>query len=145
MRCICIDRNGLRCLSNTELMSTGSVLGEGIYLSTQFAYSARYATLGWHWMKGMYKDGLQVVSICEAPASSLAKTGILRSFGTFMIPKEHQESLALRYLLVFGKDDKIPQANIIDGHIMSYGDHTVVLSQHYERITQKYASGSSSR
>ena len=96
-------------------------------------------------MKGMYKDGLQVVSICEAPASSLAKTGILRSFGTFMIPKEHQESLALRYLLVFGKDDKIPQANIIDGHIMSYGDHTVDLSQHYERITQKYASGSSSR
>ena len=135
---IVIDRNGLRCLSNTKLMSTGSVMGQGIYLSTQFAYSARYATPGWHWTKGMYKDGLHVVSICESPSSSI-KTGIISAGGTFVVPKEHQGNLAVRFLLVFRCDDKIPEANFVDGHILSYGDHTVDLSQHYERIRKKYS------
>lgn len=140
-----ILRNGLRCLSNTGLMSSGSSLGDGIYLANNFDYSANYTadSMGSsdHWMNGMYMNHFCVVSICEVFSSP----AIMGSSGIFVVPKEHEGSVAVRYLFVYAAQDKISGAGISDGHILSYGDDRVNLSQHYQTIRQKYASGSCSQ
>ena len=143
---IVIDRNGLRCFSNTKLMNTGKRFGDGIYFSDSFPYSALYATdiMGSqnHWMNGMYKQRLFVVGLFEVISSPSIREEADQF--TFVVPKEHEENVALRYLIVHDQYHLLShEEKIVDGHILSYGDHNVDLSQHYERITQKYASAAS--
>lgn len=140
-----ILRNGLRCLSNTKLMSAGNSLGEGIYLANNFDYSANYTADSTgspdHWMNGMYMNRFCVVSICEVISSPAIKG----SSGIFVVPKEHEGRVAVRYLFVYAAHDRISGAAISDGHILCYGGDRVNLHQHYESIRQKYASGSFSQ
>lgn len=139
-----ILRNGLRCFSGTKLMSSGHSLGDGIYLANNFNYSAGYATSSMAssvpWMNGMYVKGFSVVSICEVISSSTIKEGS----GIWAVPKEHEGSVAIRYLLVYASHVKNLSAVISDGHILSYNGDKVNLFQHYQNIREKYVAGSCS-
>ena len=85
-----------------------------------------------------------VLSICEVISSpSIKESEAAFSSFTFVVPKEQEENVTVRYLLVYDHFQML-KANIVDGHILSHGDHNVDLSQHYKRITQKYASAAPS-
>ena len=128
-------------------MSSGIYVGEGIYLANNFASSAFYSTgCRNHWKNGMYKEGIHVVGICEVISSPTIQE---ESGDTIVIPQEYEGNVALRYLLVYenfhrSSHVEIPDIRIPDGNILSYGHQNVDLSEHYERIRQRYASSSCS-
>lgn len=139
-----ILRNGVRCFSSTKLMSSGNSLGDGIYLADNLHYSAGYATSSTAyavpWMNGMFMDGFYVVSICEVISPTKVKEGS----GIWAVPKEHEGSVAVRYLLVYASHDKRLSAGISDGHILSYLGDRVNLFEHYQNIREKFVAGSCS-
>lgn len=140
-----ILRNGLRCLSNTKLMSSGKSLGDGIYLANNFERSSHYADSSIQssdpWMNGMYMNGFCVVSICEVISSPTIK----EQSDIWVVPKEHEGSVAVRYLLVYAARNNFLRAGISEGHILSHRGESVDLFQHYQSIRQKYAAGSCSQ
>ena len=121
-------------------MSAGSSLGEGIYLANTFEYSANYSVGSSYpgWMNSMYPESFYVVSVCEV----ISAPTINEALGIFVVPREHEGSVAVRYLLVYAGADQILRARISDGHILLHGGDSVDLFQHYKSIRQKYASGS---
>lgn len=143
-----MDRNGLRCLSDTKLMSSGKTMGDGIYLADSFIHSAKYALRSGcddGWNNGMLKEGyFFVVGICEV----ISSPSIKEESGICVVPKESEGNVAVRYLLVCKRDvrddifEKDLRANISNGHILSHGAHTVDLSEHHQKIKRKYASWS---
>lgn len=139
-----ILRNGVRCFSSTKLMSSGNSLGDGIYLADNLNYSAGYATSSTAsavpWMNGMFMDGFYVVSICEVISPTKVKEGS----GIWAVPKEHEGSVAVRYLLVYASHDKRLSAGISDGHILAYLGDKVNLFEHYQNIREKFVAGSCS-
>ncbi|XP_024532530.1 uncharacterized protein LOC9640710 [Selaginella moellendorffii] len=90
-----ILRNGVRSMSNTRYMSTGAASGMGIYAATTLAMSRGYCSVGGSGAGyGRFGTGTSCVGVIEvfAPVS-------LSHY--YVIPKEHEKSVALRYLIVF--------------------------------------------
>eukprot|EP00253_Pinus_taeda_P013918 PITA_13918 len=141
-----ILRNGLRCLTDTKLMTTGKTKGEGIYLADTLELAttyARYWKLNNRWNDDMVDEdgGFYVVGLYEVISSSIKEED-----GYCVVPKESEGNVAVRYLLVnFSDDMKGLIANISDGRILSHGGHSVDLSQHHQSIRRKYDSISCSQ
>ena len=60
-----ILRIGLKNMSGTKFMSTGSVYGPGIYLSNSVKISKDYSTSQLSWQNSMFGEHVCVLAICE--------------------------------------------------------------------------------
>ncbi|KAI5079423.1 hypothetical protein GOP47_0004902 [Adiantum capillus-veneris] len=103
-----ILRNGLRCLSNTSLMSAGASYGSGIYFGSFLEVSMRYCTQSGHgWSHGPLKEGFSVLAICEIIKGSLiGEQDIsyeITGRGIMVVPPEHEKDVAIRYVIVLGE------------------------------------------
>lgn len=88
-----ILRAGLRNFSNTSMMSTGAVMGSGIYLALNAATSAAYCRYqNSSWSKSSISGNVQCIALCEVigkpPASGVA-----------VIPDE--EHVSVRFLFLY--------------------------------------------
>jgi hypothetical protein len=91
-----ILRTGLRNLSGTDLMSTGAVYGNGIYLAAESGTSIGYAQSfrGWdHSLHGQPGDEYRCMALCEVINAGY------KANPYYVVPKE--EDIVTRYLFIF--------------------------------------------
>ena len=91
-----ILRTGLRNLSGTDLMSTGAVYGNGIYLAAESGTSIGYAQSfrGWNLSShGNPGDEFRCMALCEVVNAGYTANPY------YVIPKE--EDIVTRYLFIF--------------------------------------------
>ncbi|XP_057817025.2 uncharacterized protein LOC131030312 isoform X2 [Cryptomeria japonica] len=104
-----ILRNGLRCLSGTQYMSSGMAHGRGIYFSDNINVSAGYCKTRYEWANGKFRN-CSVIAICEIFLDTVNR-------GTYatVVPPEHENNVVIRYLIVFsGREHNIlePTSNL---------------------------------
>jgi hypothetical protein len=91
-----ILRTGLRNLSGTDLMSTGAVYGNGIYLAAESGTSIGYAQSfkGWNLSShGQLGDEYRCMALCEVINAGYTANPY------YVVPKE--EDIVTRYLFIF--------------------------------------------
>ncbi|CDW86592.1 uba ts-n domain containing protein [Stylonychia lemnae] len=100
-----ILRNGLRNLSNTQLMTAGAAYGNGIYassnLSTSSGYTMRYSNGPKFWQNiGANLHQNYVIAICEIIKKSTYKKD--ENYNIVVVPDE--DDIILRYLFIIKHD-----------------------------------------
>lgn len=98
-----------------------------ISILNNFEYSAKYAGKSVEysdtWANGTYINGFHVVGICEV----IYCPTIREKSGIFVVPKEYEESVALRYLLVYAGHHKKFKARNSACNILSHGGHSATM------------------
>lgn len=126
-----IIRNGLRCLSSTNYMSSGKAYGEGIYFSTKMDDSCSYSSPLSGWLNGKLKD-YGVVAICEILSGQIHFVN--QSY--LVIPPKNENDVAIRYLILWNnKNNKTRSVTITDNHMLS-GETD--LHVHYKLLRNRY-------
>lgn len=90
-----IIRNGLRCLSRTDYMSSGTAYGQGIYFSTELDVARSHSSPISGWRNGNLKE-YGVVAICEI----LSGQWYFVNESCLVVPSEKENDIAIRYLIV---------------------------------------------
>eukprot|EP00245_Coleochaete_scutata_P006747 TRINITY_DN2151_c0_g1_i4.p1 TRINITY_DN2151_c0_g1~~TRINITY_DN2151_c0_g1_i4.p1 ORF type:complete len:1043 (+),score=126.80 TRINITY_DN2151_c0_g1_i4:66-3131(+) len=111
-----IMRNGLRSLSDTGYMRAGASCGRGVYLSTCLGMSMNYAKSGQYGWGDFKLQTLAACAIVEvAPGvEHVHHRPASQNFGkskvVMVVPKEHEDGLIIRYLLIFDATTKYSQS-----------------------------------
>lgn len=92
-----IIRNGLRCLSRTDYMSSGTAHGQGIYFYTELDVARSHSSPISGWKNGNLK-GYGVVAICEILSGQWYFVN--ESESCLVVPSENENDVAIRYLIV---------------------------------------------
>lgn len=126
-------RNGLRSMSNTHYMSTGTAYGSGLYLSTHGGTSIGYAHAGLGRQQGKLKKGFRCLALCEVLVEQ--DTGDMDKGNTIIVvPAEDVPNVFLRYLLVVeGYGDAARSWVVKQGTQLQQADgETVDLGKHMQ-------------
>eukprot|EP01018_Ginkgo_biloba_P012768 Gb_02127 [translate_table: standard] len=108
-------------------MSNGMAYGRGIYFSTLMDTSRRYSIKHPGWVNGKLRE-CSIVAICEI---FLEQTNYIHG-SNFVVPPEHENDIAIRYLVVFnGEHYGSNIVHITHSHLLS--DKTD-LHKHYEQL-----------
>jgi len=104
-----ILRNGLRNLSNTQLMTAGAAYGAGIYASahygTSYGYTARYSAGQKVWKNTLESlKNNYVIGIVEI----INKNGYEKSGDRNVVVVSHEDDIIIRYLLVIKNGHAYP-------------------------------------
>lgn len=128
-----IIRNGLRCLSITDYMSSGTAYdyGQGIYLSTNMDDARFNSSPISGWPNGKLK-GYGVVAICEI----LSGKRLFVGNSWLEVPPENENDIAIRYLIVckheYDKKGSITTAS----HMLSTENNFL---EHYQLLRNYYS------
>lgn len=126
-----IIRNGLRCLSTTNYMSSGKAHGEGIYFSTKMDDSCSYSSPLTGWLNGELRE-YGVVAICEILSGH--RYFVNQSY--LVLPPKNENDVAIRYLILWkNKCNKTRSVTITDNQRLS-GETN--LHEHYKLLRKRY-------
>lgn len=129
-----IIRNGLRCLSTTNYMSSGKAYGEGIYFSTKMDDSCFYSSPLSGWQNGNLKE-YGVVAICEI----LSGKSHFVNQSYLVIPPKNENDVAIRYLILWNnKYNKARSITITGNHMLSGQADLLDLLEHYKLLRNRY-------
>lgn len=115
-------------MSTTSYMSNGASYGEGIYFGERLSTSMGYArSSSGGWTTGALRNGFICLAICEIV------NGCTRNHinGILVVPREHEQDVAIRYLLVFPAQTHIEKDLHIQGQILSVRTN---LFEHYRGL-----------
>lgn len=129
-----IIRNGLRCLSRTDYMSSGTAYGRGIYLSTRLDDALSHSSLLSGWRNGNLRE-YGVVAICEI----LSGERRFVSESCLVVPPENENDVAIRYLIVC-KHNKYNEKGFRTTASNMLSTETDFL-EHYQLLRNYYSQG----
>jgi hypothetical protein len=116
-------RTNLKVASGTALQLNGARYGNGIYMGEDTSHSDPYATPGRPWPGSIFGTGVRCLALCEVVNSP----SIQRYNGFLVAPDEN--TVALRYLFIYGQDGTIPRVAADSLGIRPYRNEVCIASQ----------------